>query len=135
MGVSMAGMPNAFLLMGPNTGVIYNSLVFMIEQQIKYALRAMDRAQQRAATSIDVRRDAQDRFNEDIQRRSAKRVFVNGGCTNWYLDRKGANRALWPGFTWQYWRAARDFDETEFEIRSRPGAYHLRTVSRSTYCQ
>jgi cation diffusion facilitator CzcD-associated flavoprotein CzcO len=116
MGVSMAGMPNAFLLMGPNTGVIYNSLVFMIEQQITYVLRAMDHAQQRAATSIDVRRDAQDRFNEDIQRRSAKRVFVSGGCTNWYTDGKGANRALWPGFTWQFWRAARNFDEAAFEF-------------------
>ncbi len=116
MGVSMAGMPNAFLLMGPNTGVAYSSIVFMIEQQIEYVLRALDRVQQRAAASIHVRRDAQDRFNEDIQRRSAKRVWTNGSCTNWFVDATGANRALWPGFTWQYWRAARDFDETEFEF-------------------
>jgi cation diffusion facilitator CzcD-associated flavoprotein CzcO len=116
MGVSMAGMPNAFLLMGPNTGVAYSSIVFMIEQQIEYVLRALDRVQQRAAASIHVRRDAQDRFNEDIQRRSAKRVWTNGSCTNWFVDATGANRALWPGFTWQYWRAARDFDEEAFEF-------------------
>jgi cation diffusion facilitator CzcD-associated flavoprotein CzcO len=116
MGVTVAGMPNAFFLLGPNSGVIYNSLVFMIEQQIKYVLRVLDRAQQRAATAIDVRRDAQDGFNEDIQRRSAKRVFVNGGCTNWYVNEKGVNRALWPGFTWQYWGAIRHFDETEFKF-------------------
>ena len=116
MGVSMAGMPNAFLLMGPNTGVAYSSIVFMIEQQIEYVLRALDRVQHRAAASIHVRRDAQDRFNEDIQRRSAKRVWTNGSCTNWFVDATGANRALWPGFTWQYWRAARDFDEAAFEF-------------------
>ena len=116
MGVAMAGMPNIFLLMGPNTGVAYTSIVFMIEQQIKYVLRAMDGMQQRGADSIQVRQDAQDRFNEDIQRRSAKRVWTNGSCTNWFVDAKGVNRALWPGFTWQYWRAARNFDETEYEF-------------------
>ena len=35
MGVTVAGMPNAFFLMGPNSGVAHNSIVFMIEQQIK----------------------------------------------------------------------------------------------------
>jgi cation diffusion facilitator CzcD-associated flavoprotein CzcO len=116
MGVAVAGMPNMFFLMGPNTGVIYSSLVFMIEQQIKYVLRAIDTVQQRAAASIQVRQEAQDKFNEDIQRRSAKKVWVKGGCTNFYVDAKGVNRALWPGLTWQYWRAVRNFDETQFEF-------------------
>ena len=70
MGVAVAGMPNTFFLMGPNTGVAHTSIVFMIEQQIKFVLRAMDGMQQRGADSIQVRQDAQDRFNEDIQRRS-----------------------------------------------------------------
>ena len=67
MGINVAGAPNAFLLMGANTGITHNSIVFMIEQQIKFALRAMDGMQQRAAASIQVRQDVQDRFNEDIQ--------------------------------------------------------------------
>ena len=116
MGITVAGMPNAFFLMGANTGITHNSIVFMIEQQIKFTLRAMDGVQQRAATSIQVRQDAQDRFNEDIQRRLAKRVWSTAGCTNWFLDDKGVNRVLWPGFSWQYWRATRNFDETEYEF-------------------
>ena len=119
LGINVAGVPNAFFLMGPNTGVTHNSIVFMIEQQIKFALRAMDGMQQRAAASIQVRQDAQDRFNEDIQRRLAKRVWSTAGCTSWFVDDKGVNRVLWPGFTWQYWRAARNFDETEFEFTRR----------------
>ena len=129
MGVTMAGMPNAFLLMGPNTGVAYNSIVFMIERQIEYVLRALDRVHQRSATSIHVRRDAQDRFNEDMQRRSAKRVWTNGSCTNWFVDDTGANRALWPGFTWQYWWASRKFDDSDFEFT---GSDHLQTVASPT---
>jgi cation diffusion facilitator CzcD-associated flavoprotein CzcO len=116
LGINVAGAPNAFLLMGANTGITHNSIVFMIEQQVKFALRAMDSVQQRAAASIQVRQDAQDRFNEDIQRRLAKRVWSTAGCTNWFVDAKGVNRVLWPGFTWEYWRAVRNFDETEFEF-------------------
>ena len=101
----------------------------MIEHQVEYVLRALDRVQERAATSIHVRRDVQDTFNEDMQRRSAKRVWMKGGCTNWFSDAGGANRALWPGFTWQYWRAARKFDESEFEFTD---ADHLRTVGSAT---
>jgi hypothetical protein len=124
-------LPNAFVLTGSNTGVAYTSLVFMIEQQIQFVLRAMDRVQQRAATSIRVREDAQDRFNADIQRRSAGKPWMTGGCTHWFVDDKGINRILWPGFTWQYWRAVRNFDETEFEFT---GADHPRTVRRGTHC-
>jgi cation diffusion facilitator CzcD-associated flavoprotein CzcO len=116
LGTTVAGAPNAFFLMGPNSAVAHSSIVFMIEQQITFALRAMDGMQQRAADSIRVRQDAQDRFNEDIQRRLAKRVWSTAGCTNWFVDAKGVNRVLWPGFTWEYWRAVRNFDETEFEF-------------------
>jgi cation diffusion facilitator CzcD-associated flavoprotein CzcO len=125
MGITVAWAPNAFFLMGANTGITHNSIVFMIEQQIKFALRAMDGMQQRAASSIRVRQDVQDRFNEDIQRRLAKRVWSTAGCTNWFVDDKGVNRVLWPGFTWQYWRATRNFDETEYEFTR---ADHPRTI-------
>jgi hypothetical protein len=125
MGITVAGLPNAFFLMGANTGITHNSIVFMIEQQIKFTLRAMDRVHQRAAASIQVREDAQDRFNENIQRRLAKRVWSTAGCTNWFVDDKGVNRVLWPGFAWQYWRATRNFDETEYEFT---GADHARTA-------
>src|SRR5262249_35713106 len=129
MGITLAGSPNGFVLMGPNSGVTYNSLVFMIEQQIQYVLRAIDCVQQRGASSIRVRQDVQTRFNAEIQRRSADKAWMNGGCTNWFVDDRGINRTLWPGFTWQYWRAPRNFDETEFEFA---GADHPRTVRRST---
>src|SRR4029077_8986321 len=109
-----------FMLMGSNTGVIYTSLVFMIEQQIKLVLRAMDCVRQRAATAIQVRREAQDRFNQDIQRRSANKTWMTGGCANWFVDDKGVNRVLWPGYTWQYWQAVRNFDETEYEFTPAP---------------
>ena len=38
LGISVAGFPNYFLLLGPNTGLGHNSVVFMIEAQIELSL-------------------------------------------------------------------------------------------------
>jgi cation diffusion facilitator CzcD-associated flavoprotein CzcO len=116
MGVTVAGMPNAFFLMGPNSAIAHNSIVFMIEQQIKLVLHAMDGMHQRAATAIQIRTDAQERFNGDIQRRLGRRVWSSAGCRTYFVDDDGVNRVLWPGFSWEYWRAVRNFDETQYQF-------------------
>jgi cation diffusion facilitator CzcD-associated flavoprotein CzcO len=129
VGVTAAWAPNAFFLMGANTGITHNSIVFMIEQQIKFALAAMDSTQRCAATSVRVRQDVQDGYNEKIQRRLAKRVWSTAGCTNWFVDEKGVNRVLWPGFTWQY-RRATNFDESEYEFTRADHPQTIRSAGR-----
>ncbi|MDV6014593.1 4-hydroxyacetophenone monooxygenase, partial [Haloechinothrix sp. LS1_15] len=121
-GVSVAGFPNLFFLLGPNTGLGHNSVVFMIEQQAKYVVDAITLADSRGAAALDVREDVQQRFQERIQRKLRKGVWTTGGCTSWYLDSKGVNRTIWPGFTWRYWLTARSVDPSEYELtlRRRP---------------
>ena len=40
-GIAVAGFPNLFFLLGPNTGLGHNSVVFMIESQIRYVADAI----------------------------------------------------------------------------------------------
>ena len=40
-GAAVAGFPNLFFLVGPNTGLGHNSIVFMIESQIAYIADAL----------------------------------------------------------------------------------------------
>ena len=40
-GITVADVPNLFLLLGPNTGLGHNSVVFMIESQIGYVADAI----------------------------------------------------------------------------------------------
>ena len=40
-GTTVAGFPNLFFLVGPNTGLGHTSIVFMIESQIAYVLDAL----------------------------------------------------------------------------------------------
>ncbi len=77
LGITVAGYPNAFFLFGPNTGLGHNSVVFMIESQIRYALELMDLVDRRGADSAAVRPAVQSRFNTDIQRKLAKGGVVH----------------------------------------------------------
>jgi cation diffusion facilitator CzcD-associated flavoprotein CzcO len=113
LGVTVAGFPNLYLLVGPNSGLGHNSMVFMIESQIRYVMQALRLGAERVA----VRADVQDAYNDGIQRRLRRGVWQVGGCRSWYLDAHGANRTLWPGFCTGYWRRTRrlrpaDYDTT-----------------------
>ena len=104
LGITVAGFPNLFLLMGPNTGLGHNSMIFMIEAQARYAVQCI--LALRSRPTLEVRPEVQRRFNAEIQARLAASVWQTG-CRSWYQDEHGRNSALWPGFTFDYWRRTR----------------------------
>jgi cation diffusion facilitator CzcD-associated flavoprotein CzcO len=116
LGITVSGFPNLFFLLGPNTGLGHNSVVFMIESQIRYIAEAIGLVERTGAKGIVPRPDVQERFNTEVQRKLSKGVWTQGGCKSWYLDAKGVNRALWPGFTWRYWLATRKLRPADFEL-------------------
>ncbi|SNR80375.1 Predicted flavoprotein CzcO associated with the cation diffusion facilitator CzcD [Haloechinothrix alba] len=118
-GITVEGFPNLFFLLGPNTGLGHNSVVFMIESQVRYTMEAMRIVERQGADALRVRGDAQERFQEHIQRKLDKGVWTQGGCTSWYLDSKGVNRTIWPGFTWKYWLDTRKVETSEYELLGR----------------
>ena len=119
LGITVSGFPNLFFLLGPNTGLGHNSVVFMIEAQISYVADAVRMVERAGAKSLDAREDVQERFNVDIQRKLAKGIWTRGGCKSWYLDAKGVNRTIWPGFTWRYWLDTRKVKTGDFELSGR----------------
>jgi cation diffusion facilitator CzcD-associated flavoprotein CzcO len=78
-GTTIAGMPNFFLMPGPNTGTGHTSQVFMIEAQVRHVRAALDRMDERGAAVIEPRAEAQAAFNADLQRRMADTVWIRGG--------------------------------------------------------
>jgi cation diffusion facilitator CzcD-associated flavoprotein CzcO len=115
-GVTVAGMPNLFFLLGPNTGLGHTSVVFMIESQIRYVAQAIAAVDKAGADALAPTRAAQDRFNDALQEDLSHSVWNTGGCRSWYLDEHGNNRTLWGGFTWQYWAATRSLNVDEYEF-------------------
>jgi cation diffusion facilitator CzcD-associated flavoprotein CzcO len=116
LGITVAGYPNLFFLLGPNTGLGHNSVVFMIESQIRYVSQAMALADRTGAEALDTRESAQAEFQSDIQRKLAGGVWTQGGCTSWYLDSHGVNRTIWPGYTWRYWLRTRKLDPSAYDL-------------------
>jgi len=118
-GTAVAGFPNLFLVTGPNTGLGHTSMVFMIESQVAYVLDCIRYLSERALVSFEVRPDAQAAFNDELARRLEGTVWNAGGCRSWYLDAKGRNTTLWPGFTWEFRRRTRHFDPDAYVFSSR----------------
>ena len=115
-GITVADLPNAFFLLGPNTGLGHNSVVFMIESQIRYVADAIKSVDAAGVQALSPLRAAQDRFNEELQRKLAGSVWNTGGCKSWYLDEHGYNRTVWSGFTWEYWLSTRSVKLDEYEL-------------------
>jgi cation diffusion facilitator CzcD-associated flavoprotein CzcO len=112
-GTTIAGFPNLFMLVGPNTGLGHNSIVFIIESQLAYLMDALRAMESCGATVLDTRPEAQAAFNERVQARLRGTVWNEGGCASWYLDSHGRNTTLWPGTSWSFRRATRRFDPAE----------------------
>jgi cyclohexanone monooxygenase len=123
LGLSVAGFPNLFFMIGPNTGLAHNSMVYMIEAQARYVIDSL-RSMQRAAWSrIEVQAEVQRSFNEGLQAKISQTVW-GSGCRSWYLNDQGRNTLLWPGATFSYRRLTRRFEAQHYLCRS-----HRETVT------
>ena len=111
-GTTVAGFPNLFFLLGPNTGLGHTSVVLMAEWQAGYVLQALRRLDRCGA--IEPRQEAQDAWNEAVQERMQGTVWTQGGCASWYIDRNGRNTTLWPDHTFRFRAAVRRFDPAEY---------------------
>ncbi|WP_433334109.1 flavin-containing monooxygenase [Spirillospora sp. CA-294931] len=115
-GTTIPGFPNFFMLLGPNTGLGHNSVVFMIEVQIQHVLSCLRLMQEKGATAIEPKPHALRRFNDRMHRRLRRSVWSEGGCESWYLDSTGVNRTLWPGHTFEFWAGSRKAKPEDYEL-------------------
>ncbi|WP_342151131.1 NAD(P)/FAD-dependent oxidoreductase [Methylorubrum sp. SB2] len=105
-GIALAGFPNFFLLLGPNTGLGHNSVLAMVEAQVAHVLGALRWLAKNPGRAVEVRADAQSAFRDAIDARLSDSIWARGGCGSWYLDGEGRNRTLWPGTATAYRRGA-----------------------------
>ena len=113
LGVAVSGFPNFFMLMGPNTGLGHNSMVFMIESQAHYIVNAIKTMKEHRIKALDVKPEAQAQFIDKVQS-ELKQTVWNSGCKSWYVDDKGRNSLLWPGFTFAYRLKTRHFNLSKY---------------------
>ncbi|MEU5879144.1 NAD(P)/FAD-dependent oxidoreductase [Spirillospora sp. NPDC047279] len=116
LGITVSGFPNLFLLYGPYTNLGHNSIIYMLESQIRYVLGCVEALRGAGLDWIDVRPDVLDAFGREMQERLRSTVW-EAGCDSWYMNADGKVVNNWPGFTFAYRRATRRPDPRDFHAR------------------
>ena len=114
--VNVAGYPNLFMTLGPNSGPGHNSALSYMEPQIDYIVRGIGAILEYDLRALDVREDAQAKHNAALQKRLA-RTNWNSGCSSWYLTENGFNATMYPGFATQYKKQMAHFVHEDYQAR------------------
>jgi len=107
LGTSLPDFPNLFIVTGPNTGIGHTSALFIIEAQMNYILDCIHTLQSKGLRSIEVRPDAERTYTAMIHREMERTVWKSGGCHSWYQSKSGHVIAIFPGFSFSYYRLTR----------------------------
>jgi cation diffusion facilitator CzcD-associated flavoprotein CzcO len=116
LGTAVPGFPNFFFILGPNTGLGHNSMIYMMESQFAYLLDGLRTMRERNLRRVAVRPEVARDYREEMAERTAGTVWKTDGCRSWYISRDGTNTTLWPGFTWQFRLRTRAFDWQSYEV-------------------
>lgn len=128
LGTSVAGFPNCFALLGPNVALGHNSIIVMIEAQVKHIVDVVRELRRTGAKWIEVRESVMRRFNDALHRRFAGSVWATG-CASWYLDEHGKNTTIWPATTAEFWMRTRRFQPADYRLSSEVGVRQARDAS------
>jgi hypothetical protein len=70
---------------------------------------------ERGIQALDVKPQAQQQFIDGVQDELKSTVW-SSGCKSWYLNDKGRNVSLWPGFTFAYRLKTRNFKLSKYTV-------------------
>lgn len=116
LGMSVPNFPNMFVVYGPNTDLGSGSVMFMLESQFPYIKQGVERIRELPAGSyLQIRYDEWKKFDDEIQGRLAKSVWVTG-CNSWYRNEYGRVVTNWPQRSWRFRRRASRFDLAKYQV-------------------
>lgn len=119
LGTMVAGYPNFFTLLGPNTGLGHTSIVLMTESQLQLVTNALRELKRSDKATIEPLPEAQARYNDWVQARLSPTVWNQGGCASWYIDENGRNSTLWPDTTIAFQRITAKLRLTDYAFGNR----------------
>ncbi len=114
LGTTVAGFPNAYVLLGPALGTGHTSAFMILEAQLDYLTAAIGAARAAGWTRMETRPEVQAAFNAEVQQALATTVYNAGGCQSYFLDVNGRNSFNWPWSTGRMRERLRDFDASAY---------------------
>ena len=118
LGITTSGFPNLFMLYGPNTN--NGSILEMIEAQVEYAVRQIQRIAEEGLGWIDVRPEPMEQYNEDVQKAIQGVVPWQANCNGYYRSPSGRVVTQWPYSMSEFRKRTSLPDEDAFETAPAP---------------
>jgi cyclohexanone monooxygenase len=118
-GMAVPEFPNFFMLYGPNTNVGSNSVIFMLEAQARYIVRALKYMRRKNKKYLCVRPFALAEFIASIDRWMVGTVWTTQ-CSNYFRAANGRVVTQWPRSARSFWEMTRSFKPADYHFSS-PG--------------
>jgi cyclohexanone monooxygenase len=113
LGMAVPDFPNFFMLYGPNTNVGSNSVIFMLEAQAHYIVRALAYMRRHRKTYVAVRPAAMAAFIAKIDQWMDGTVWLTR-CNNYFRAANGRVVTQWPRSARAFWTMTRRFKAADY---------------------
>lgn len=119
-GVGVESLPNFAMLYGPNTNLGHNSIILMIEAQVRYVSKlvstVMGARQQGQTLTITPKPDRVDEYNKELQEQISHTSFADPSCNSWYKNEKGLVTNNWSGTAVDYQKLLSKVNWNDFDL-------------------
>ncbi len=116
LGMTVPNFPNMFMLFGPNTNSITNTIVFLLERQSSYIRQAIQHKQRERLAWLEVSGATYQNFQYWLDAKLDRTVFTDN-CPGWYTNEQGKVTAMWPASHLAYAWATRRFKPDQYDSR------------------
>ncbi|MGB0921760.1 MAG: flavin-containing monooxygenase [Alphaproteobacteria bacterium] len=114
-GITVAGFPNFFMAYGPNTNLGHNSIIFMVECQVRYIMNCLNMVLARDLKALDVKREAMSAYNTRLQNALGDTIWA-AGCDSWYKNDAGKIVNNWSGYALGYRKETRKLSWDDYQL-------------------
>ncbi len=113
-GILVPGFPNMFILNGPH--IDFTCRFVNLEAQARFVVRAIRVTASARCRALDVRPEAERRFQEEMRQKYEQINWSAGDCRSWDQAVARSGTMYWPGYTWSYRRMLRKFRKRDFIV-------------------
>jgi 4-hydroxyacetophenone monooxygenase len=104
LGITVPGYPNLFCVYGPNTNPVVGSVVFVLECQVNYVVKAIGAMLEHGWSTMECRRDVHDAYNERVDAEHECLVWRHPRVHSYYNNDAGRVTTNMPWKLIDYWR-------------------------------
>ncbi|MGL1321216.1 hypothetical protein ACSTKU_00405, partial [Vibrio parahaemolyticus] len=90
--------------------VINGSIIWFSECEVRYVMDCLRVLLDGGHTTMSVRRDVHDRYNNEVDAANARAVWGVADVHSWYRNSKGRVSQNWPFPLLDFWRRTRSAD-------------------------